>query len=93
MKQTITEANIKAVVQRLNDATSSPREPYVQVDGKHEPQALCWHIGYAYGGYQLQRMSGTPGRTGVSSYGGYGTKRELWDRVHAMLEEIRAISE
>ena len=88
MTYRITESTLKTVVQRLNDATNSPREPY----SNGQPQALCWHIGYAYGGYQLQRMSSRQGCTGVTSYGGYGTKRELWDRVHAMLQGIEAVT-
>lgn len=84
--QRITESNLKAVIARLNRATGSPEQPYAA----GEPQANCWHIGYAYGGYQLQRMSSRPGCTGVSTYGGYGTKRDLWDRVQAMLDGIAA---
>lgn len=84
--QRITQLNIEAVVNRLNVATNSPTKSYVS----GAPQALCWYIGYAYGGYQLQRMSSKPGCTGVTTYGGYGTKRELWDRVQAMLDGIAA---
>ena len=87
MPNRITLSNLEAIILRLNRATGSPEQPYVG----NQPQALCWHLGGAYGGYQLQRMSEKPGCTGVTTLGGYGTKRELWDRVHAMLDGINAI--
>ena len=79
-------SNLEAVILRLNRATGSPERPYVD----NQPQALCWHIGGSHGGYQLRRISGKPGSTGVITHGGYGTKREIWDRVHAMLDSINA---
>ena len=45
-----------------------------------------WLIGQAYGGYQLERVVNDGG--GVRTYGGFGSKRDLLARIHAMLDGI-----
>ena len=89
--QRITEKQIESALARLNTATNSPAAAYVRdADGVYTAQVGNWHASGAYGGVQLQRMHNTSG--GVASFGGYGTKRELYERIHAMLDGLRVAS-
>ena len=75
----ITMGDIHQAVTVLNAATHIPAPDY-KTPGS-------WLIGQAYGGYQLERVVTDGG--GVRTYGGYGTKRDLLARIHAMLDGIR----
>ena len=75
----ITMGDINQAVTVLNTARHRPSPDY-KTPGS-------WLIGQAYGGYQLERVVNDGG--GVRTYGGYGTKRDLLARIHAMLDGIR----
>ena len=75
----ITMGDINQAVKVLNTAMHIPSPDY-KTPGS-------WLIGQAYGGYQLERVVNDGG--GVRTYGGYGTKRDLLARIHAMLDGIR----
>ena len=75
----ITMHDITEAVKMLNAATHIPAPDY-KTPGS-------WLIGQAYGGFQLERVVTDGG--GVRTYGGYGTKRDLLARIHAMLDGIR----
>ena len=79
----ITMHDITEAVKMLNAATHIPAPDY-KTPGS-------WLIGQAYGGFQLERVvnEGTGWIGGVRTYGGYGTKRDLLARIHAMLDGIR----
>ena len=80
----ITESNLKALVRRINEATGAAIEPYTkQPDGKYKANIGNYHLDIAYGGYALDRMVNDGG--GVTVVISRGTKRELWDRMHAYL--------
>ena len=88
----ITESNLEALVARINDATGSPSEPYTkQPDGRYLAQIGNYHLDIAYGGYALDRMVNEGG--GVSVIIGRGTKRELWDKMHAFLRGFETARE
>ena len=78
----ITEKQLQAVVDLINRETRSPEKSWITVDGKNIAQPGNYHLDWAYGGVQLARMSNTGG--GVSIViSGFGTKRELYDKMHA----------
>ena len=88
----ITESNLKALVLRINEATGSPVETYTkQPDGTYKAQVGNYHLDFAYGGVALDRMFNEGG--GVSVIIGRGTKRELWDKMHAFLRGFETASE
>ena len=91
----ITEKDLEAVCKRINIVTNSPLTPYTKIGDRYEPQALCYHLSHAYGGVALHRMSGNKGCTGVTDVfsGGHGTKRELYDRMHAFLRGFESANE
>lgn len=88
----ITESNLKALVLRINEATGSPVEPYTkQPGGRYKARIGNYHLDIAYGGYALDRMVNDGG--GVSVIIGRGTKRELWDKMHAFLRGYETAQE
>lgn len=88
----ITESNLKALVLRINEATHSPVDAYVkQQDGRYKAQIGNYHLDIAYGGYALDRMVNEGG--GVTVVIGRGTKRELWDKMHAFLRGFETAQE
>jgi len=84
--QRITLKDLQRTVDRINDLTGMPGQPYV--NGK--PQAGCFHLSGAYGGWQLHRMSLNDGCTGVTSplYTGYCSKRELYEAMHSFIRGL-----
>jgi hypothetical protein len=92
MKTQVTIKQLEAIVANINRLTNSPAEQYTkQADGSYTPNANCYHLSGAYGGYALHRMSSTPGCTGVSDiFGGHMPKRELANRMWAFLAGLEA---
>jgi hypothetical protein len=91
--QRITDRDIAAALARLNTATGSPTAAWhivsTDADGRTRMESNVghWHLNSAYGGVQLARMHNEHG--GIESFGGYGTKREAFTRIHAMLDALR----
>jgi hypothetical protein len=99
--QRITDANLQAVVDRINRETGMPMKSYdtpkneaekLMYSGSQVPQAGNYHLSWAYGGVSLHRMSLTPGCTGISDVFSIGhvTKRELYNHMHAFLRGLDA---
>jgi len=74
----ITAHDLALTLARLNRATG--------IEAPRATRLGSWSIGQAYGGYQLERVVTDGG--GVKTYGGFGTKRELLARLHAMLDGL-----
>lgn len=88
----ITIKHLDGLVNRLNNLTGMPLKPY---DGSPiKPQAGCYHISQAYGGYALHRMSLTDGCSGVSTplHGGHVPARELYGQLCAFIYGIESVS-
>lgn len=84
--QRITNSDIKAALYQLNKALGRATEPYIT----GLPQPGCFREYSAYGSVGLHEMAQTG--TGVISHGGLGTKRELYERIHAMIDGIRLVT-
>jgi hypothetical protein len=84
MSNRITDKNLDGLCDVINRVTGSPESPYV--DGVC--QIGNYHIGSAYGGVSLQRMSNASGGVTEPLYCGYTTKRDLWNRMHAFLKGL-----
>jgi hypothetical protein len=88
MRDRITNGHLDRLVDILNKETGSPAEPYTKGDdGRYYTNVGNYHLGSAYGGVELVRMDNESG--GVSTVISRGTKRELYDRLRAMLDGIR----
>ena len=91
MKNTITIKFIEAQVNRLNILTNSPLVPYVRTGDRYEAQIGNYHLSGAYGGHALHRMGNEGG--GISDVFGCGhvTKRDLSNRISAMIAGIESL--
>jgi len=92
----VTVKQLNNVCESINRRFGLPLAPYTRnEDGTYTPNAGVYHIGQQYGGYSLDRMSDTPGCTGISVVIGTTTKRDLMNQMRAFVggltqaEEIR----
>jgi hypothetical protein len=88
MSTRTTDAELRALLQRLNEATGSPLT-YCAPRAEGVPFSSNvghFHLYRAYGCTQLSRVHNTSG--GVVTFGPLGTKRECADRIRAMLDGI-----
>ena len=87
----ITNKDIKASLDRLNRALGRATDPYSKgEDGIFRANIGNFHDYSAYGMVGLHEMFNSGG--GVKSHGGLGTKRELYERIHAMLDGVSLAS-
>ena len=91
----ITMRDLEATVRRINTICGTPQQPYELVlatddkPSRYEPQARCYHLSGAYGGYSLQQMCDTG--SGVRSIiEGYRPKRELYELMHAYIRGMES---
>ena len=90
--QKITNANLQAIVDRLNTLTGSPPRAY-SVDpetGKLTANIGNYHLSFAYGGVALHRMVNEGGGVTEPLYTGHVSKRELAERLYAYIYGIQA---
>lgn len=80
----ITNKDLDILVNRLNKLTNNPLKPYEQINGKCIPQAGNYHLDSAYGGIKLCQQCESGGSRNISTHG-YGTKKELYHFMHAMI--------
>lgn len=90
----ITTKDLEAVCKRINSIMRTPEAPYKRIGDNIEPQANCYHLDGAYGGYALHKMSSTQGCTGVSDiFGGHYPKAELYSKMQAFIAGVYAAHE
>ena len=83
----ITIKQIEAVIEWLNKELNRPLKPYERVDGFYEAQIGNFHMYSAYGKYGLHEMNNEHG--GVKTIIHLGTKKELFNSIHRLLDGIR----
>jgi hypothetical protein len=81
MQQRVTQAQLQAVVDRINRITGSPMTPYI--DGKI--QVGNYHLSGAYGGVCLHRMHNDGGGVSSPLSTGHIPKRELLALMYAYI--------
>ena len=88
MRDRITKGHLERLADILNKEMGTPSAPYVKGDDdRYHAQIGNYHLGYAYGGVELIQMDNESG--GVSTVINRGTKRELYEKMRAMLDGIR----
>lgn len=91
MKNTITIKFLEAQVERLNIITGSPVATYIKSGGQYDAQVGNYHLSGAYGGYALHRVGNQSGGISDVFRCGHVSKRELSDRISAMICGIESI--
>lgn len=92
----ITMSDLDSVVARINRVAGTPSQPYAkQSNGKFAPQANCYHLSGAYGGYALHQMSATEGCTGITEplRTGHIAKRDLYRQMLAFCYGLESATE
>ena len=82
----ITQKQLEYLVERINEATNSPKASYTETEEGYKANIGNYHLSYAYGGVKLERMCNEHGGVNTVSTGGYSTKRELYDWMRAFLD-------
>jgi hypothetical protein len=88
MANRITDAHLKALVDRLNLLTGNDLSPYTNLGGKTQASPGNFHISHAYGGVALMQMSNESGGCRMPLMQGHTTKRDCYDQVYAFLKGI-----
>ena len=81
----ISKADLEKLLLKLNTLTNSPTE--FMTDGKMN--VGHYHLDWAYGGVQLQRLTSTGGSC-YTVINGYGTKHQLYDSMLTYISGVKA---
>lgn len=91
MSKRITQAQLEAVVERINVMTGSPMITWVKDEGgKYTSQIGNYHLSYAYGGVSLHRICSSGGGVSDVFRCGHVSKRELLNLLFAYIEGLSA---
>jgi len=82
----ITRKELDYFVNELNVLTNNPLKPYEQIDGKLIGQIGNYHLYGAYGSTALHQTMNNGG--GVHEVFGLSTKRELYNKIRALIQGI-----
>ena len=85
----IYEKDLRNLIEYINELTNSPKQSYAkQDDGTYKAQIGNYHLEGAYGGYNVARICTDGGGITQPLGGGYHTKRELYEKLHAFIRGI-----
>ena len=82
----ITRKELDYFVNELNLLTNNPLKPYEQIDGKLIGQIGNYHLYGAYGLTALHQTMNNGG--GIKEIFGLSTKRELYNKIRALIQGI-----
>lgn len=86
--QRITEKQLEAIVNRINEVTNSPKTAWTRNGEKFTANIGNYHLRYDYGGVELDRMLSEGGGVTCPLGSGHVTKRELANKMWAFLAGI-----
>jgi hypothetical protein len=89
MTQRITDKQLDSLCEYLNTITNSPQAPWA--NGR--ANVGNYHISHAYGGVCLMRHVNESGGATCPLGQGHGTKRELYNTMHAYIKGLLATQE
>jgi len=87
----ITDKILNNLADRINEVTKNPITSYTKYkNGKMKSNVGNYYIDWAYGGVALYQMTNEVGGVADVFGSGYTTKRDLYNRLRAFLEGMRA---
>ena len=89
MAYRITEKQLEAVCDLINREMKRPMEPWSKSSNGYKANIGNFHISYAYGGVSLHEMCSDGGGVNDVFNQGHCPKRELFTRMHALLDGIQ----
>ena len=85
----ITEKQLQALVDSINERMGTPMVPWTRKDGKLVANLGNWHLSWAYGGVTVNEMMNEAG--GVNCPLGLGgPKRELETKLRAFIAGMQS---
>jgi hypothetical protein len=90
MRTRITEKQLQAIVDRINTVTGSPMTSYTRNGDKFTANIGNYHLSFAYGGVELDRMVSVGGGVTCPLGSGHVPKRELAEKLWAFLAGLEA---
>ena len=89
MTTRVTEGELRALVNTLNNITGEPQESYTRNEkGNLKSNVGNYHLSFAYSGVTLHQMVNDGGGVTTPLGGGYFTKRELAAKLCAFIAGI-----
>ena len=88
MTYRIKQRDLESLVERINEITNSPKTYGTRDENGFRSHIDHYHLDYAYGGVKMVRAMNDGGGIDVISTGGYGTKRELFNWLHAFISGL-----
>lgn len=85
MRDRVTDKMLQFLVDRINEVTGSPKEPWTRKGDKLTSNIGNYHISSAYGGVCLHRMMNGGGGVNTPLVCGHVPKRELYNAMRAFL--------
>ena len=83
-KPTITQAQIEAMLDEINEFLKQPTEPYtMQPDGKLKANEGVFFLGMAYGGHRIEQMVNGGG---IKTITHYDTKRATLEAASSLFK-------
>jgi len=79
------EKQLQSIVDRINTVTKSPATSWTRNGDKYTANIGNYHLSFAYGGVELDRMVNVGGGVTCPLGSGHVTKRELANRLYAFL--------
>lgn len=91
MSDRITQAHLESLVKHINAITNSPSDPWTRDEsGAFHSNIGNYHLDWAYSGVNLARMVTDGGGISQPLGGGFHTKRELYNLLHAFIRGLEA---
>ena len=88
--QRITNKQLEALADWINDLTSNPKEPYSKdAAGRLRANVGNYHVSYAYGGACLHQMANDAGGVKTPVVHGHVPRRQLFEMMHAYINGLR----
>lgn len=91
--QRITDKQLNALAEYINELTGSPLTPYTKDEAGFRANIGNHHISRAYGGVCLHRMVNEGGGVNCPIIHGHVPKRELFNAMHAYIKGLRDAQE
>ena len=84
----ITNKHLELQIERLNQVTNAPENPWTRADGKLTANIGSHYLSQSDGGVCVHRMMNTGGGVDTPVFYGHTPKRELFDRLVSYIAGI-----
>jgi hypothetical protein len=89
--QRITEKQLQALCDYINELTNSPMQPYTRDEQGFRANIGNYHLSHAYGGVCLHRMVNEGGGIRTTLMSGHVTKKELYNAMQAYINGLNDV--